>query len=325
MSEGTLLKTRETLDAIRENARAEVLRISQEALGRTEDPRLRQLDARLAEFKERCTVLQEGKKQAEEALSDSRKTQETQRLALERANSQYMELEAKMHGALKEMADELSKAEVKLASSKEQLEARETMLTRSLQEKRDEIEVLKEKLHNTEVTVLGSKAQEASLKQSLKEKIDEIEAATKEGKTKETELHKAEVKIVALQEQLKAQEVVQKQTLGRYGDLQKASATLAADLTSTQNALEEARQEVLQRAQDSTKLVKLFECIEADRVKVQEESLRRAKEEEERVRVENERVTELMLVVERLEGEKRLLLERTGRLRERYDRNELVG
>ncbi|KAG6895402.1 hypothetical protein C0992_001469 [Termitomyces sp. T32_za158] len=199
-------------------------------------------------------------------------------------------------------------------SSEEQLEAREMVFKHTLQEKRDEIDVLKEKS--------GSKAQEASLKQSLKEKTDEAEVAKKEGRTKEAELHKAEVKVVALLEQLKAQEAALKQTQGRYGDLQKASATLAADLTSAQNALEGARQEVLQRAQDSTRLAKLFDYIEADRVKAQDENLRRATEEE-HVRAENERVTELVLIVERLEDEKRVLLERSGRLKERYDRNEL--
>ncbi|KAG6873641.1 hypothetical protein C0995_013146 [Termitomyces sp. Mi166 len=350
VSEDTLSKTRVTLDTVRsalEAERAEVSRIKGEALERVEE--LRQSDARLAELKEQCMVLKEGEKRAdnlEEALSGLRKIQETQTTALEQADSRYIELEVKMREALKEKAkeinalkkeskareDELHKAEVKIAACsvtlQEQLEAREMGLQQNLKEKRDEIAVLKksEKSKKDEsvsaarlaqVKITTFEMQEAALKQNLEEITDEIETLKKEGKTKEDELHKAEVKIVALQEQFKGQEVALKQTQGRYSDLQKASATLAEDLTTAQNALEEARQEVLQHAQDSMRLVKLCERIEGDRIRAEEERSR-TKEEEERLKVDDERVKELMLVVERLEGEKRVLMERTGRLRESY-------
>ncbi|KAG5337219.1 hypothetical protein C0989_010260 [Termitomyces sp. Mn162] len=353
-SEDMLSKTRETLGTVRaelDAERAEVLRIAGEALRRTEE--LRDSDARLAELKEKFAVLNEGEKRAgdlEEALSSLRSK------TLEQAQSRCIDLEMKMREALKELA--------------EQLDAREMVLQQSLKEKMDEIKMLKkserskeDELHKAEVKVAvclvifcsvsmnlngircvtqASEAQEMVFRQNLAQKTDEIEVLKKNGKMTEDELRKAEVKIMALQEQLKSQEAVLKQIQGRYGDLQvgitgsslsaecfvegnekKASARLAEDLTAAQNALEEARREVLQHAQDSMRFVELCERIEAGQRRTEEQRLSRAKEEGERVRAEDERVNELISVIERLEGEKRALAEKKGTLRERYDQNEL--
>ncbi|KAH0583276.1 hypothetical protein H2248_011152 [Termitomyces sp. 'cryptogamus'] len=332
-SEDMLSKTRETLGTVRaelDAERAEVLRIAGEALRRTEE--LRDSDARLAELKEKFAVLNEGEKRAgdlEEALSSLRSK------TLEQAQSRCIDLEMKMREALKELA--------------EQLDAREMVLQQSLKEKMDEIKMLKkserskeDELHKAEVKVAASEAQEMVFRQNLAQKTDEIEVLKKDGKMTEDELRKAEVKIMALQEQLKSQEAVLKQIQGRYGDLQvgitgsslsaecfvegnekKASARLAEDLTAAQNALEEARREVLQHAQDSMRFVELCERIEAGQRRTEEQRLSRAKEEGERVRAEDERVNELISVIERLEGEKRALAEKKGTLRERYDQNEL--
>ncbi|KAG6849302.1 hypothetical protein C0991_011746, partial [Blastosporella zonata] len=95
---------------------------------------------------------------------------------------------------------------------------------------------------------------------------------------------------------------------------------MAEELSAAQTALEEARREILQRSQDSTRLVNLCERIEEQRANDEEEHVRRAMEEGERTRDEYERVTELQGEVERL---KKALVEKAGRLRERYGRNEL--
>ncbi|KAG6834966.1 hypothetical protein H0H93_006038, partial [Arthromyces matolae] len=232
-----------------------------------------------------------------------------------------MEVE-KMAGQAFLKAEEFRQLEVRVVAIQERCAVLTEEGTKRLEERfkettsnlRKQNETQNKKLEQaqTRYTALEEKMREA-----LKDKVDEIEAMKRGGNE---ELHKAEVQVAALQEKLKAQEAALHQTQGRYGGLQKASATLADELTTAQNSLDEARQEMLKRAQDSLRLMKLCERIEKDQARAEEERLQREKE---RSMGEDEKVLELKLLVERLQSEKGTLEQRSATLRARYDRNEL--
>ncbi|KAG6917885.1 hypothetical protein DXG01_000656 [Tephrocybe rancida] len=178
-------------------------------------------------------------------------------------------------------------------------------------------------------------ALECNMRNVIQEKVDEIDKLKKDSLlSQEGALASLIVDPTqALQEQVNAQAASLQQALGRYSDLrvrasttcfrlgefaeqtQKSSASIAEELSASQAALEEARQEIIQRLQDSMRLVKLCEGIEDERAKAEEERLRRVHEEVGRSREEDQRVKALQTEVDQLEREKKDLEAKLGTLR----------
>ncbi|KAG6856581.1 hypothetical protein H0H87_002970 [Tephrocybe sp. NHM501043] len=226
--------------------------------------------------------------------------------------------------------DRLGAESDKLRGESERIKVDEARGGEEIRELTATIDKLKAQI-NTQANTLKRFADlEATLNETTREKAEEINGLRTEREETREGLHQVEVKAAALQEQVNSLTAALNQTQGRYNDLRKSSASIAQELSDTQSALEVARQEILQRSQDSIRLVNLCERIEEQRARDDEEKqgerARGAAQDEDRKRKEDTRIRELEVQLDRLLTEKGALEEavgKMGRLRERYDRNEL--
>ncbi|KAF5378369.1 hypothetical protein D9615_008747 [Tricholomella constricta] len=315
----------------------------EESLSRTTAD-LRAAQTTLLQLETGCAVFKSENAALQAQLLDSQ-TSMTEMIQVQAtgAKSQREAFDTELAGVKKEVmeAEEARRlAELQMAILQERFDAQ--AITRSL---------TKEQSGKLQV----SEAALGQARSAVKGKTEQLAAVNEDARQKSKELRQAEIQLVKLQEQFNAQAISLKKAEEHSRELQNANTKLEAALVSTQAALADARQDLLEgraalinvsldwekrleQSEENKRLVESAEkrALEADRtaklvdlVEKLEQRIVRLEEEKSRnviegKSVEAERVRELAEQVEQLKGVNRQLMERAGNLRLRYEANDLA-